>query len=220
MISNQNHHSNSFNDVLSPTTNPSGILERAMPVEEEAMGAELGAKFILDHADTFCGIDVAGDERFSCSKFKRYFEMAKEKGLGLTVHAGEATGPESVWEALQLGASRIGHGFKSIQDSLLVHQLVENEITLEICPWSNVLTGSVDSAESHPVRALINKGVHVCISSDDPGVFHHNLLDDYKLLVEHHGFTEHDFKQANLLALEASFLPENIKDKVRHQYFS
>ena len=98
----------------------------------------------------------------------------------MTIHAGEALGPQSIWDALQiLGAERIGHGVRAIEDPSLVNYLAKNNIPLEVCLTSNIRTGIFSSYETHPVKALFETKVPITINSDDPTFFGTNLIDEY-----------------------------------------
>ena len=119
------------------------------------------------------GLTLGGAEHLQPpAPFRRAYEIAREGGLRATVHAGEALGPESVWEAIRtLRAERIGHGVRAVEDPALVRYLAERRIPLEICPTSNVRTGVYPSLEAHPVRLLYEAGVPMSISTDDPTFF-------------------------------------------------
>jgi len=127
------------------------------------------------------GITLGGSEHlFPPDQFSEVYSTAHTHGLRLTVHAGEALGPESVWDALKiLGVERIGHGVRAIEDESLVRYLAKNRIPLEVCPTSNVRTGIFPSYEAHPVKALFEAGVPVTINSDDPTFFGITLADEY-----------------------------------------
>lgn len=116
------------------------------------------------------GVDLAGDEEnYPPALFGRALGLAREAGLGITVHAGEFAGPSSVWTAIyQLGARRIGHGIRAVDDPELLVYLREHRITLEICPTSNLRLGLVQSLHAHPIRRLLAAGVPVTVNSDDP----------------------------------------------------
>ncbi|WP_433392615.1 adenosine deaminase [Micromonospora sp. KLBMP9576] len=113
-------------------------------------------------------------------QFKPYFDRARAAGLRSVPHAGETTGPQTVWDALrELGAERIGHGISAARDPDLLAYLAERRIPLEVCPTSNVRTRAVARIEEHPLRQLVEAGVLVTINSDDPPMFGTTLNDEY-----------------------------------------
>lgn len=151
------------------------------------------------------GIGLGGSEHaFPPENFSDLFREARQMGFRTTVHAGEASGPDSIWAAIQhLKPERIGHGFRAIEDLNLVRYLAETQIPLEICPISNVRTGVVSSITDHPVRDLLHRGVRVTINTDDPGMFHNTLMDEFELLQSHLGFTDGEIKQMITMGEEA-----------------
>jgi adenosine deaminase len=119
------------------------------------------------HDGIVAGLDLAGDERLPGTPHREAFDLARSRGLPITVHAGEAAGPDSVWEAVDvLGARRIGHGVRSTGDGELLRRLLRDRIALEMCPRSNVLTGAVPSIQQHPAHRLLRRGLDVTISTD------------------------------------------------------
>ena len=154
------------------------------------------------------GIDLHGDESSAPpAPFAPAFELAAAAGLGLRAHAGEATGPESIWGAIEaLGATRIGHGVRAVEDDALLTRLERGDILLELCPTSNVRTAIVPSLAAHPIRSLYERGIPVSVSSDDPLPFFTTIEREYRLLVEQFGFRREDLKRMTLGALDASFL--------------
>ncbi len=137
------------------------------------------------------------------------FEFAMAAGLRSTPHAGETVGPESVWGALRaLKAERIGHGIRAIDDPRLVEELRERQITLEVCPTSNVCTRAVASLAEHPIRRLFEAGVPITVNSDDPPMFGTTLLDEQLLLAREFGFTVDDIETINVQGIKAAFLPD------------
>jgi adenosine deaminase/aminodeoxyfutalosine deaminase len=152
------------------------------------------------------GFGIGGDEgRGPAGKFREVFAWAKAQGLRLAPHAGETGGPESVWAALEMGAERIGHGIRSIEDPQLVKHLREHGIPLEISISSNVRTGAVASLEEHPVRRLYDAGVPVVLNTDDPAMFHTTLLDEYELAARAFGFSEEELRGLAAASLRHAF---------------
>ncbi len=130
---------------------------------------------------SWVGITIGGAEhQFPPAQFAPIYRRAKEAGLRLSVHAGEAAGPESVWDAIRvLGAERIGHGVRSIEDPALVEYLAANRVPLEVCPTGNICTGVYRSPEQHPLKLLYDAGVPITLNTDDPTFFGVSLTDEY-----------------------------------------
>ncbi|MFC4591714.1 adenosine deaminase [Sphaerisporangium corydalis] len=125
------------------------------------------AETALRNRDVVAGLDLAGDERYPGAAHRAAFDLAHAAGLPCTVHAGEASGPESVWEALDvLGARRVGHGVRCAGDRALLDRLRRDDIALEMCPTSNVQTSAVPSMGEHPADRLLASGLRVTISTD------------------------------------------------------
>jgi len=136
-------------------------------------------------------IGLGGDEeRGPARLFADLYRKARDRGLRLTCHAGEMSGPASVWEALEIGSQRIGHGIRAIEDPALVAHLAAKNIPLEVCITSNLRTGAVASLAAHPVRRLYDAGVPIILNSDDPALFGCTLLSEYELAAREFGFTE------------------------------
>src|SRR5579864_742664 len=155
--------------------------------------AELAAERVADGVVSF---GIGGDEqRGPAEWFTEAYRFARAKGLRLTAHAGETAGPESVWNALQIGAERIGHGIRAIDDAALVRHLRDQSIPLEVCISSNVMTGAVPSLAEHPVRRLYDAGVPIVLNTDDPGIFGTTLAREYELAASEFGFSEAELRE-------------------------
>ncbi|WP_330337528.1 adenosine deaminase [Streptomyces sp. NBC_00557] len=140
-------------------------------------------------------------------QFKPYFDRAIAAGLHSVPHAGETTGPETVWDALtELRAERIGHGTSSAQDAELLAHLAEHRIPLEVCPTSNIATRAVRTLEEHPVREFVRAGVLVTINSDDPPMFGTDLNNEYAVAARLLDLDERGLAGLAKNAVEASFL--------------
>ena len=155
------------------------------------------------------GVDLAGDEvHYPATPFAPLFKRAAEHGLGITIHAGEAGRAANVREAVEvLHAQRIGHGISAIEDSSVVQLLRQRNVTLEICPTSNLQTGAVDNFGLHPLRDLYVLGVNVTINTDDPSISDTTLTDEYMVAVLGLGVSLRDLRQCTRNSIRAAFLP-------------
>ncbi|MER5968442.1 adenosine deaminase [Streptomyces sp. NPDC002055] len=161
----------------------------------------------LRHRDVVTGLDLAGDERlYGARPHRPAFDLAHRAGLPCTVHAGEAAGPESMWEAIDvLGARRIGHGVRCTSDTALLNRLRTDTIALEMCPTSNVQTGAVPSLSDHPATTLLTDGLPVTISTDTRTTSATTLQREFTSLRKATGWTSRHEALAQENAAQASF---------------
>lgn len=159
-------------------------------------------------------LDLAGDEAgFPGELFVDHFRKAREAGLRVIAHAGEAAGAESVRQAvLGLGAERIGHGVRSIEDPEVLELLAERGIPLEVCPTSNVQTSTVPDYASHPLPALLARGLAVTLNTDDPSISGIDLAHEYRIAREELGLGEDDLRKMQENAVAAAFLSQEERD--------
>lgn len=197
-----------------------GIILRGVVTCIRHFGPEKAKAAALCAAETagdwITGFGIAGDEMKGKPKdFAYSFDMAREAGLRLTAHAGEWGGAQSVADAVNdLRVERIGHGVHAINDLALVDKLVENEITLEVCPGSNVTLGVYPSLAKHPIEKLRERGVKVTVSTDDPPFFHTTMRDEYLNLARTFGWDEAVFTEINETAANAAFCDDETRKRV------
>jgi aminodeoxyfutalosine deaminase len=143
-------------------------------------------------------------------RFRQSFDLAREAGLRLVPHAGETTGPETIWSALRdLRAERIGHGTSAVRDPALVAHLVEHGIPVEVCPTSNLCTRAVATIAEHPLPRLLDAGVPVTLATDDPGMFHTDLNREYLLCHEHFGLGRTELAELSRAGVRAAFCSDD-----------
>jgi len=163
-------------------------------------------------------LDLAGDEAgFPVKPHIEAYRYAREHGLARTAHAGEAAGPESVWETLRLlQPTRIGHGVRSIEEQRLVEYLAAERIHLEICPSSNVqIVPSIEDWSAHPIHKLFRLGVSLNVNTDTRMLTPITLTGEYEGLMKTFGWTQDEFLKTNLMAIDAAFVEDDVKQKLR-----
>jgi adenosine deaminase len=163
------------------------------------------------------GVDLAGDEvNYPPHPFAPLFRRARDEGLGITVHAGEAGGPENVRAAIDLlHASRIGHGVRVIEDAAITNLTRQRGAVLEICPTSNFQTGVVRHITKHPLPDLFSLGLQVTINTDDPSVSDITLTDEYLVAVTALSITLQQIRTAILNAVDAAFISPEERQHLR-----
>jgi adenosine deaminase len=197
------------------TVNLIGILSRSYgeAICHQELQALLGAK------DDIVALDLAGDEKgFPAIKFKQHFKLARDAGWHITVHAGEADGPQSIKQAIdELGATRIGHGVAAREDHNLMDFMANNGISIECCLTSNFQTGACTNIAEHPITTFIEKGIVVTLNTDDPGVSGIEISDEYKLAKEVVGLSTEQLNQIQLNGVEVAFADDSVKQLLLKQ---
>ncbi|CAK9884930.1 MAG: Aminodeoxyfutalosine deaminase [Candidatus Erwinia impunctatus] len=192
-----------------------GIMSRTFGVD--ACQRELDS--LLSFRDHICAIDLAGDERgFPGDLFIPHFHQSRDAGWRITVHAGEAAGADSIWQAIRmLGAERIGHGVNAIQDPALLDYLAEHRIGIESCLTSNIQTSTVSSLQQHPLKHFLQHGILATINTDDPAVQGIELRHEYDVAAPLAGLNAAQIHQAQRNGLEIAFLSQEEKQQLRNE---
>lgn len=190
-----------------------GIGAKLIGIISRTYGPETGMlelKALTSQRDKLVGLDLAGDEaNFPGELFVEHFRLGREAGWRITVHAGEAAGPESVWQALRgLGAERIGHATRIDEDPKLVDALAERGIAIEANLTSNVQTSTVASLKAHPLKGWLEKGLRATINTDDPGISNIDLPYEYDVAAPEAGLTVDEIRRVQTNALAAAFVSD------------
>lgn len=190
-----------------------GILSRTFG--PDACRIELEA--LLAHRDAITALDLAGDEKnWPAELFVEHFRRGRDAGWAITVHAGEAGGAASVWAAIrELGATRIGHGVRAIDDPALLDYIAENRIGLELNLTSNVQTSTVPSLAAHPMRHFLERGLLATLNTDDPVISGIDLAFEYHQAAPRAGLTASAIRQAQANALAIAFLTDAEREALR-----
>lgn len=164
------------------------------------------------------GIGIGGDEaRGPAEGFRDLYKKAADNGLRLTAHAGETTGSESIWGAMNIGAERIGHGLAAARDPELLEVMAEKQVPVEICITSNLRTGACAELQEHPVRKFFDNGLMITLNTDDPAMFQTSLNREYEIAQQEFNFSEEHLRELARNSIEASFLPVEKKLKFLSQ---
>jgi adenosine deaminase len=171
---------------------------------------------LLTQKDRLVGLDLAGDEaHFPGELFVDHFKRGREAGWRITVHAGEASGPESIWQAVKaLGAERIGHAVRAPEDPALLDYLAKKRIGIESSLTSNVQTSTVAGYDRHPLKLFLERGIPATLNTDDPGISAINLHYEYEVAAPAAGLSPGQIHQAQQNALEVAFLSQAEKDSL------
>lgn len=186
--------------------------------QENKLTVKLAAKYNKQH---IVGIDLAGPEGLIPNKtFKTFFDDAKKMHISFTIHAGEAAGPESMQEALDLGTKRIGHGIRCLESERLVHELVDQSITLECCATSNLNTKVFKNIDSYPIKTLLANKVKATLNCDNMTVSNTNLPKEFKLLESRTNLTSSEEHKLLLNSINAAFATDQEKNRLLHIFSS
>ena len=190
-----------------------GILSRTYGVK--TCQHELDA--LLAFKNDLVAVDLAGDEiGYPGELFVDHFKQVRDAYLAVTVHAGEALGAASIWQALnELGASRIGHGVKAIEDSTLMDYLRDNRIGIESCLTSNIQTSTVNDLTKHPLKQFLDHGILASINTDDPAVEGIEIEYEYAVAAPQAGLSQADMEKAQANALEIAYLSDADKQALK-----
>ncbi len=203
-------------DAVTSASNKFAIKANLIGILSRTFGSKVcqnELQAILQHKEKITALDLAGDElNYPADMFVEHFKQARDAGLHITVHAGEAAGPESIWNAINLlGATRIGHGVAATQDRKLMDYLRDNKIAIESCPTSNYQTATVKDLQHHPLNTFLQHGIIACLNTDDPAVSNINIAHEYQLAHDILGLSQADLKQVQLNGVAAAFLTEQEK---------
>lgn len=165
-----------------------------------------------------CGVDLAGAEAlYPTAQYKELFERAKSLKIPITIHAGEAAGPESVKQAVCMGAVRIGHGIYAAYDKAALDLLKQHDIVLELCPTSNLNTKVVENILDYPIMEFIKYGVKITVNTDNMTVSDTNIRKEFQLLLDHFSIEDSFVRQMLYNAVDAAFTTEEVKEQLRHR---
>jgi adenosine deaminase len=175
------------------------------------------ARLMVDNPHPYVvGFGMGGNESmYTMSDFAPAYNIVSEAGYASTVHAGEICGPESVWDAINsLPISRIGHGVRSVEDDKLLVELFNRNIALEVCPGSNLALNVYPDWENHPLKHILESGISVSLNSDDPPFFNTSVGKEYQNAASFFDLSAEKLYEISAMAIEASFVDDQTKDKL------
>jgi adenosine deaminase len=203
-----------------------GILVRlliSVNRHEDIHQAEKALRLAADYRERgIIGVDLAGNEAdFPAAPFTALFREAKQAGLGITIHAGEWGGPENIRQAiLEMGADRIGHGVRIMEDADVIALALEHNTTFEVCITSNYQTGVAPALSNHPLMRMLMAGLNVTINTDDPSISQISLSNEYRVACQELGLPLDMLRSCILTAIQSSFLPAAERNLLQKQFTS
>ena len=178
---------------------------------------ELAKKYLVEDGGVVA-IDIAGAEAlYLTSKYSDLFAKAREYGIPFTIHAGEADGPDSVKNAIEYGAKRIGHGVRSYEDPTVVELIKKEGVTLEMCPTSNTQTHAVEDMSKYPFMDYLNQGIKVTLNTDDMGIERTTLANEFRYMEKNFNLTYDQEKTILLNSINATFTSKETKEQLKRK---
>jgi adenosine deaminase len=216
----------SFEDVVDWVIQATGQAQADYPIQcrlivqigrhEPQYAWQLAEIAVSKQAEGIVALDLAGDEiNYPVTDFVEVFQWAKKQGLHITTHAGEAGPPSNIREALELlGAERIGHGVRAMEDLAILDMLKHARVPLEMCPTSNLQTGIISKLAKHPMYPFYQIGIPVTINTDDPSISNTTLTDEFLVATRGAGVPFPVLPEMIMNAARAAFLPEPEKTRL------
>jgi adenosine deaminase len=202
--------------AVSDGAKDTGVKANLIGILSRTFGAETCQKeldSLLNNHQHIAALDLAGDEiNFPAAQFETHFKQARDAGFAITVHAGEAAGPDSIWNAINLlGATRIGHGVAATQDAKLMDYMAKQQIAVESCPTSNYQTSTIAEVTDSPIKTFLDHEVIVCLNTDDPAVSNITIQHEYDVAYNTLKLTKAELEKVQLNGVKAAFLSDTDK---------
>ena len=217
---------NAISKAAKEVKEETGLETRFIATGVRNLGAEnvkQVAEFIRDNPHSLVtGFGIAGNERAGeFDDFADALAIAKGAGLKLALHAGEIRGPESIKDAVRLGASRIGHGVSAPQDPEVMKDLAEKNVMVEVCPTSNriLVTDLKGDLDNHPARKLYDAGIRISLNPDDAGIFGTHTGKEHRISAEKFGFTKAEMLDITLCGIECSFADVKTRKQIKENVY-